>query len=92
MRSGPTHTCTPKTSFALFNPQLPSSRGGPSSFRAPSQGRVGVLSRVAGADGSRARGLAHVDKEEKSLVRKLLRRCFLNREGIGAGEEGSGFL
>ena len=44
------------------------------------------------ADGSRARGLAHVDKEEKSLVRKLLRRCFLNREGIGAGEEGSGFL
>ena len=44
------------------------------------------------ADGSRARGLAHVDKEEKSLVRKVLRRCFLNREGIGAGEEGSGFL
>ena len=55
MRSGPTHTYTPTTSFALFNPQLPSSRGGPSSFRAPSQGRVGVLSRVAGADGGRAR-------------------------------------
>lgn len=55
MRSGPTHTCTPATSFALFNPQLPSSGGSPSSFRAPSQGRVGVLSRVAGADGGRAR-------------------------------------
>ena len=55
VHSGPPHTCTPTTSFALFNPQLPSSGGGPSSFGAPSQGRVGVLSRVAGADGGRAR-------------------------------------
>lgn len=55
MHSGPTHTCTPTASFALFNPQLPSSGGGPSSFGAPSQGRVGVLSRVSGADGGRAR-------------------------------------
>lgn len=34
----------------------------------------------------------HIDKEEKSLVRKVLGRCFLNREGVGAGEEGSRFL
>lgn len=56
---------------------------------------VDISKRVKGgggrADGSRAMGLAHAVKE-KSLVRKVLGRSFLNREGVGAGEEGSRFL
>ena len=40
--------------FSIHN-VLPLTAAGPSSFRAPSQGGVGVLSRVMGADGGRAR-------------------------------------